>query len=137
MSRSGQRTPLRLMGDDFGHEWEEHVDPSREHAGSHAVPALGDLARLGDVRAELAEIEALSRQADDLSAALRARLAPEDYRLVWSLRDAFERLALAERLLRDRRLADELARRLPSRSPVLRAMRRRLLPDELAVDGAD
>ena len=113
------------------------MDPARGHAEGRPPPALGDLARLGDVRAELAEIESLSRQAEDLAAALRARLAPEDFRLVWSLRDAVERLALAEGLLRDRRLADDLARHLPGTSPVLRAMRRRLLADELAADGAD
>ena len=40
---------------------------------------------------------------------LRARLAPGDFRLVWELRDAVERLALAEELLRERRPADERA----------------------------
>jgi hypothetical protein len=122
-----------IFGDGSG----EYVDLSREHAEDHPPAALGDLARLGDVRAELAEIESLSQQAEDLAAALRARLAPEDFRLAWSLRDAVERLALAEGLLRDRRLADDLARHLPNCSPVLRAMRRRLLADELAVDGAN
>ena len=113
------------------------MDLSRRHTEDRPPPALGDLARLGDVRAELAEIESLSQQAEDLAAALRARLAPEDFRLVWSLRDAVECLALAEGLLRDRRLADDLARHLPGSSPVLRAIRRRLRADELAVDGSD
>ncbi len=86
---------------------------------------------------EFAEIEALNRQANDLTAALRARLAPEDFQLVWSLHDAIERCALAEGLLQDRWRAGELARHLPDSSPVLRALRRHLRPDRPAVDEAD
>ena len=113
------------------------MDRSQRHTGDRPRPALGDLARLGDVRTELAEIEALNRQADTLTAALRARLTPEDFRLVWSLCDAIECCALAEGLLRDRWLADLLARTLPDASPALRVMRRHLPPDAPAVDEAD
>jgi hypothetical protein len=101
------------------------------------MPRLGDTAPLDAVRAELDAIEAHAREVGDLTTGLRARLAPADFRLVWALRDAVERLALAEGLLRDRWLADELARHLPASSPALRALRRRLLADELAVDGPD
>ena len=113
------------------------MDLSQRQTGDRPLQALGDLMRLGDVRTELAEIEALNWQADDLTAALRARLAPEDFRLVWSLRDAVERCALAEELLRDRWLADELTRHLPESSPALLLMRRHLIPDAPAVDEAD
>ena len=51
------------------------MDLSQRQTGDRPPPALGDLARLGDVRTELVEIEALQWQADDLTAALRARLA--------------------------------------------------------------
>ena len=106
------------------------MDLSGGDTGGRSLPRLGDLAMLGDVRSELEEIEALSRQADDLTVALRARLEPEEFRLVWALRDAVERLALAEGLLRDRRLAEELARHLPGPSPALRVMRRLLAEGE-------
>jgi hypothetical protein len=95
---------------------------------------LGDTAPLEDVRAELEEIEAVAGTIGDLTALLQARLTPEHFRLVWELRDAVERLALAEQLLLGRRLADELARRLPGSSPALQAVRRHILGDEPAVD---
>ena len=92
--------------------------------------SLGELAPLGDVRAELAEVEALARQVADLTALLRARLAPEEFRLVWALRDAAECRAVAEALLHDRRRAGRLARELAARSVALRTFRRDLLGDE-------
>jgi hypothetical protein len=79
------------------------MDLSRGHVGDHPLPELGDLERLDAVRAELAEIEALSRQVNDLTAVLRARLPAGEFRLVWALRDALECLATAELILRDRR----------------------------------
>jgi hypothetical protein len=81
---------------------------------------LGDTARLEDVRAELGEIEAIAREIDDLTAVLRARLTPGQFRLAWALRDAVERLAVAEGLLRERRLADDLARHLLAPRPPCR-----------------
>jgi hypothetical protein len=110
------------------------MEQSRRCAGHSPVPELGDVALLDDVRAELGEIEALDRQIGDLTALLQARLAPEEFRLVWALRDAVERLAVAEALLRERRLADELARLLPGCSAAMQAMRQHILGDEQAID---
>lgn len=101
------------------------------------MPDLDDLARLGDVRAELAEIEALGRQVADLTAALRTHLAPEHFRLAWAPRDAVECHAIAEGLLRDRMLEVHLARELPAHSAALQAIRRRLLAEQLFIDDAD
>ena len=109
---------------------------SRWDPGHDAPPALGDTARLEDVRAELGELEAIAREIDDLTAVLRARLTPEQFRAAWALRDAVERLAIAEALLRDRRLADSLARHLPGSSPAMQAMRRHLLGAHRAIDEA-
>jgi hypothetical protein len=108
-----------------------------DNEGCFPMSQRGDTTPLDAVRAELDAIEAHAREVGDLTAGLRARLTPEDFRLVWALRDAVERLALAEGLLRDRWLADELARHLPASSPALRVIQRRLLADELAVDGPD
>ena len=105
------------------------MDLSPGHAGGCSLSVLSDLAKLEDVRAELEEIEALGRQVADLTAALRARLTPEQFQLVWALRDAAECLATAELILRDRQLADHLARELPARSTGLEAIRRGLLGD--------
>ena len=111
------------------------MDLSRGHAGDLSLPELGDLARLDSVRAELAEVEALARQVADLTALLRARLAPEEFRLVWTLRDAIECLITAETVLRDRRLAGRLTREFPTHSVGLEAIRRGLPGDEHPCDG--
>ena len=105
------------------------MDLSWGAPGDRPTPGLGDLERLDAVRAELAELEALGRQVDDLTAALRARLPAGEFRLVWALRDALECLAAAELILRDRRLAGRLARELPARSAGLEAIQRGLLRD--------
>ena len=112
------------------------MNRSRRDPGPDAMPALGDTARLEDVRAELGEIEAIAREIDDLMAVLRARLTPEQFRLAWALRDAGERLAIAEELLRERRLADDLARHLPGSSPAMQALRRHRLGAHDAADEA-
>jgi hypothetical protein len=89
------------------------------HDGSRA---WGGTARLEDVQAELGEIEALDCEVDDLTALLRGRLSPEQFRLVWALPDATERLAAAEQLLREGRLVNRPGRPCPCSC-------------ELAVDG--
>jgi hypothetical protein len=98
------------------------------------MPDLSDVAPLDEVRAEIEEIEALGRRISDLTAVLRARLTPEHFRLAWALRDAVESLAIAEGLLRDRRLAGHLTRHLPTHSAALEALHRRLIGDERPVD---
>ena len=133
----GLRTPVSVM------DW---TAISLADRGTHGLvtradrgrplPELGDQARLEDVRAELAEIEALDRRVDDLMAALRARLPAGEFRLVWALRDATECLVTAELILRDRRLARYLAREFPARSAGLEAIRRGLLGDALLPDEA-
>ena len=90
--------------------------------------------RLEDVRADVGEIEAIDRRVNDLTAALRARLTPEQFRLVWALRDAAECLAAAEGLLRGRLLLAALARHLPGSSPALRAARRHVLGPDVVGD---
>ena len=113
------------------------MDHSRRRAADDPGPEYHDLAPLDEVRTELAELEELDRQVADLTAALRARLAPEQFRLVWALRDVVECRMIAGGLLRDRRLAGGLARELPARSAALEALRRRLLGDELPIDETD
>jgi hypothetical protein len=66
---------------------------------------LGDTAPLAAVYADLEAIEALDREIGDLTAVLRARLTPEQFKLVWALRDAVERLEIAEGILRERQPA--------------------------------
>ena len=113
------------------------MDRPRQHGEHDPTRGLDETTPLDAVCAELGEIEALDRQVSDLMAALRACLPPEHFRLVWSLRDAVECRAIAEGLLRDRRLADRLARALPADSAALQAIRRHLLADELVIDETD
>jgi hypothetical protein len=71
---------------------------------------LGDTVPLAAVRADIEVIEALDREIIHLTALLQARLSPEQFKLVWSLRDAVERVAIAEGLLRERLPAAEPVR---------------------------
>jgi hypothetical protein len=64
-----------------------------------------DTVPLATVRADLAVIESLDREIADLTAVLRSRLSPEQFVLVWALRDAVERIGIAESLLREGRPA--------------------------------
>ena len=112
------------------------MDQSQRYPGHDPMPDLGDTAPLEEVRAELGEIEAIARDIRDLTALLQVRLTPEQFRLVWALQDAVERLALAEELFRARRLADRLARTVPSSSPAMRALRRHILGEYLTIDEA-
>ena len=67
------------------------------------LEATADLAA---VREDLAEVEALGDELRHRVAHLRAVLPPEQFRLVWALLDAQERLGFAERLLAERAVAD-------------------------------
>jgi hypothetical protein len=110
------------------------MDQAWRNSESEPMRELGDTEPLEAVRAELEDVEALAQTIRDLTALLQARLAPEQFRLVWALRDAVERLAIADDLLRRRRLADALARHLPPSAPALLAIRQQILADEPASD---
>jgi len=86
------------------------------------------------VRAELEPIEAMEREVHDLTALLRACLSPEQFRLVWALCDAVERLGMADALWQRRRFLDDLARHLPDSAAVLQAAGRHLGADSLPID---
>ena len=68
-------------------------------------------ASLAVVRAELAEVEALEDEVRQPTAHLRAVLPPAQFRLVWALLDAQERLGLAEQLLAEHRSVEPPGRR--------------------------
>ncbi len=84
---------------------------------------------LADVAPELDRIETLEREVADLVAVLRATLPPDQFRLVWALRDAEERRGLVERRLAERQLAEGLARHLPGHAPAIRAAASHMLDD--------
>jgi len=86
------------------------------------------------MRAVLAALEALEEEVQHREAHLRALLPPEQFRLAWALRDAEERLGLAERLLAERWLLKRLIRRLPAHEAPIRAAVRRLLREGVEVD---
>ena len=90
------------------------------------------------VQKELEPIETLSREIGDLTGLLKVVLTADQFKLVWSLRDAVERLALAEELLREREMLDALAQHLPASADAIRAVRRHLQTrdevDSLAAD---
>ncbi len=71
-------------------------------ARSGEGPGLEAMADLAVVRADLAAIEAIEDELRHRLAHLRAMLPLGQFRLVWALLDAQERLGLAERLLADR-----------------------------------
>jgi hypothetical protein len=100
----------------------QSMDQPPRRPGRGEGPDLRDTDPLEDVRAELEEIEELTGRIGDLTAVLRDGLTPEQFRVAWELRDAVERLTLAERLLLERRMADELARLLPRSSNAMQAV---------------
>lgn len=90
------------------------------------------------VQEELEPVETLSREIGDLTGLLKIVLTPDQFKLVWSLCDAIERLALAEELLRERAALDALAQHLPASADAIRAvtwhLRMRNEVDSLAAD---
>ena len=77
--------------------------PSSRHCRAcAALLELSGTAPLADVRADLEAVETLIHEIDDLTALLRVHLPPEQFKLVWCLRDAVERLGIAEDILRER-----------------------------------
>jgi hypothetical protein len=88
------------------------------------------------VQAELEAIDSLNSEIQDLTGLLRDRLSPELFSLVWSLRDAVEKLGLCEAELRERHLIDSLALHLPLQRAAIRRLRRHIFPDDILVDGA-
>ena len=71
------------------------TDSGARSSGGHGLRATADLIAM---RADLAEIEALEDERRHRLAHLRALLPPEQFRLVWALLDAQERLGLAAQL---------------------------------------
>jgi hypothetical protein len=82
---------------------------------------IKDTLPLADARNDLELVESCQRKVRDITAALRFTLSPEDFRLVWELRDAEETLGLAETGIRQRQLVDALAHHLPSAELAIRA----------------
>ena len=76
---------------------------------------LGQTVPLQAVQSELETVDALSREIQVLTSLLQVNLSPELFKLVWSLRDAVEKLGLCEALLRERQIIDGLARHLQPR----------------------
>ena len=91
---------------------------------------IGHTVPLVSVQGDLERLEALERAVTACTAQLRAILPLEQFRLVRALGDAEQGLALAEQDLRERQLVDELARRLPEHSAVIRAVARQLLEED-------
>jgi len=98
------------------------------------ISELGDMASFHDVQAELGPIESLAHEIRDLTTALQASLPPEQFRLVWKLRDAVERLALAEEVLHEQHLLDSLIRHLPDCAATIRATRQHIRRADVAAD---
>jgi hypothetical protein len=90
------------------------------------------------VQEDLEPIETLSREIGDLTRLLKVVLTPNQFKLVWSLRDAVERLALAEELLRQRQMLDALVQHLPASADAIHGVRQHLCTsdevDSLAPD---
>ncbi len=84
--------------------------------------AFGHTVPLAAVRDDLEAVEALEREVAARSAKVRMLLSPEQVRSVWALRDAEQRLALAEQDLREHSLVDGLARHLPEHAPTVHAL---------------
>ncbi len=93
---------------------------------------LGPLAPLAEVRADLNTLEAIEDEIRQRVADLRAMLGADQYRLVWALQDAEQRLGLAERMLAERRFVEGLARCLPEHAATIHTAARHLLGEEVA-----
>ena len=111
------------------------MDDARARSAPDDAGAPGATAPLAEVRDDLAVLEALEREVADRAAHLRAVLPPALFRLAWALRDAEERHGLAERLLTQRRLVDDLLRALPAHAGTIRATARRHLGEGAATAG--
>ncbi len=85
------------------------------------------VAEVGPLQADLGYVDALEQRIAGLVGLLRDVLPPEQFRLVWELRDAEEQLGLAERQALERRMAETLARHLVGCGPARQAIARRLM----------
>ena len=106
------------------------ADPSPRPSGT-SVARVGELVPLEEARADLQTLETLEREVAALVSVLRDTLPPEQFRLVWALRDAEERLELEERDVRERHLVEGLARRFPEHAPAIRVASRDLLEEDV------
>ena len=96
---------------------------------------LGAMVPLVKVRADLETLEAIEDEIEQRVAELRAILPPGDFRRTWALRDAEQRLGLAERLLAERRLVEALARCIPEHAAAIRAVAGQRAGDEVSAAG--
>jgi hypothetical protein len=99
---------------------------------------IGDTASVDPAdaaHAELRLVETLAEEIQVLTATLQGSLPSEEFGLVCQLRDAVGRLALAEEMLRERRLLDRLSRHLPGSAAAIRATGQHILGIDLTADG--
>ena len=108
------------------------MDDRHDDAIDEAAGRLGPTAPLGEVRADLGDLEAVEDEARLRAAELRAILPAAHHRRIWALQDAEQRLGLAERLLAERHLVEALARRVPEHAAAIRAIARQCLEDVAA-----
>ena len=102
------------------------MNPSPENP-ARSTAWLSETVDLSTVRAALAEVEALEDEVRLHVAHVHALLPTEHLGRVWALRDAEERLALAEGQLAQHHFVNELIRRLPEHAVLIRATARALL----------
>ena len=108
------------------------MDNRHDDAIDGAAGRLGPTAPLAEVRADLGDLETIEDEVRQRAAALRALLPLDHFRLVWALQDAEQRLGLAERLLAEYNLVEELVRRLPDHAAAIRAAARHHRGEEIA-----
>jgi len=102
------------------------VQQSRRCSACSPTSELRNTAAWEAGQAELGPIEELAYQIQALTATLRAALPPDQFTLVWKLRDTVERLALAEEVLHERHLLDSLIRHLPRCAAAIHTTRQHL-----------
>ncbi|MCC6174728.1 MAG: hypothetical protein IT305_05435 [Chloroflexi bacterium] len=89
-----------------------------------AHPPLTATVLLSAVRFDLSQIEAIEDEVRLRQMRLRRELSAAQFRPVWALCDAEQRLALAERLLAERYFIERLIQQLPEHADAIRAVAR-------------
>lgn len=91
-------------------------------ARRNSASEVYDTVPLAAALPDLEPVERLSREIEDLTTALKLHLSPEQFRLVWRLRDGVERLSLAEEILRERQFVERVAWHLPDAADAIRTV---------------